>query len=80
MQPAEMAGMGRHLEHLQGLHAHGLIRLVGRAEDGDHGFCVFKADDADAVHATARSDPAVAEGLMTVEVHPVMVVLDGPAR
>ena len=77
MQPAEMAGMGRHLEHLQGLHAHGLIRFVGRAENGGHGFCVFKAD---AAHATARSDPALAEGLMTVEVHPVMVVFDGPAR
>ena len=80
MQPAEMAGMGRHLEHLQGLHAHGLIRLVGRAENGDHGFCVFKANDAVAVHATARCDPALAEGLMTVEVYAVMVVLDWLAR
>jgi uncharacterized protein len=80
MQPAEMAVMGRHFEHLQTLHGQGLIRFVGRAENGDYGFCVFEAEDADAAHAVVRSDPAVAEGLMTVEMHPFMVVFDAPAR
>ncbi|WP_210528944.1 YciI family protein [Rubellimicrobium arenae] len=80
IQPAEMEVMGRHFAHLQDLHGRGVIRYVGRAANGDYGFCVFDAEDDDAARAVAGSDPAVAEGLMTLELHPFMVVFDAPAR
>jgi uncharacterized protein YciI len=76
MQPEEMAVMGRHWEHIQALHARGVIRYVGRAENG---FCVLEAADEAEARAIAASDPAVAEGLMRLEVHAFAVVLDRPA-
>ena len=79
MQPEEMAVMGRHWEHIQGLHAKGVVRYVGRALNGDYGFCVLEAASEDEARAIAESDPAVAEGLMRLEVHAFQVVLDGPA-
>lgn len=79
IQPQEMALMGRHFEHLQKLHAAGVVRYVGRAENGDYGFCVFDAPDEGAARRIAESDPAVAEGLMRLELHSFQVVFDGPA-
>ncbi len=80
IQPAEMALMGRHFEHLQKLHAQGAIRYVGRAENGDYGFCVFDAENEAEARRIGASDPAVAEGLVSLEVHPFVVVFDSPAR
>ena len=79
IRPEEMAIMGRHFEHLQKLHAQGVVRFVGRAENGDYGFCVFEAPDESRARALAESDPAVAEGLMRLELHPFQVVFDAPA-
>lgn len=79
IRPEEMALMGRHFEHLQALHAQGIVRYVGRAENGDYGFCVFDAPDEAQARAIAEADPAVAEGLMRLELHPFLVVLDRPA-
>ena len=79
IQPEEMALMGRHFEHLRKLHAEGVVRYVGRAENGDYGFCVFEALDEARARALAESDPAVAEGLMRLELHPFQVVFDAPA-
>jgi uncharacterized protein YciI len=73
-----MALMGRHWEHIQALHAEGVVRYVGRAENGDYGFCVIDAADEGEAQRIAESDPAVAEGLMRVEVHAFQVVLDRP--
>ena len=78
MAPAEMALMGRHWEHVQALHAEGVVRYVGRALNGDYGFCVYEAADESEAQAIAASDPAVAEGLMRVEVHPFHVAIEGP--
>ena len=77
--PEEMAIMGRHWEHLQALHATGAVRFVGRAENGDYGFCVFDAPDEGEARRLAEADPAVAEGLMRVKVHAFAVVIDRPA-
>lgn len=79
IQPQEMALMGRHFEHLQRLHARGIVHYVGRAEDGAYGFCVFEAEGDSQARAIAESDPAVAEGLMRLELHPFRVVFDRPA-
>ena len=77
--PEEMAIMGRHWGHLQALHATGAVRFVGRAENGDYGFCVFDAPDESEARRLASSDPAVAEGLIRVEVHAFAIVIDRPA-
>ncbi len=79
MQPEEMAVMGRHWAHIQALHAQGVVRFVGRAENGDYGFCVYDAADEAEARRLAESDPAVAEGLMRLEVHPFHVAIDRPA-
>ncbi|TNC74939.1 YciI family protein [Rubellimicrobium roseum] len=80
LQPPEMELMGRHFAHLQRLQAEGVVRYAGRAANGDYGLCVFEAPDEAAARAIAQADPAVAGGLVSVEVHPFVVVLDGPAR
>ena len=77
--PEEMAVMGRHWEHLQALHAEGAVRFVGRAENGDYGLCVLDAPDEKEARRVAESDPAVAEGLMRLELHAFAVVIDLPA-
>lgn len=75
---AEMGVMGRHFAHLQSLHAAGKLRFVGRAENGDFGLAVFEAADEVEARAVADADPAVAEGLMRVEVHAFRIVdMDG---
>jgi uncharacterized protein YciI len=79
IRPEEMAVMGRHWEHIQRLHAQGTVLYVGRAENGDYGFCVIEAADEAEARRIAGSDPAVAEGLMRLEVHAFHVVLDRPA-
>lgn len=72
--PAEAELMGRHFVYLQGLHAAGRVRFVGRAENGDFGLVVFEAADLDAARSVAAADPAVAAGLMRVEVHAFRIV------
>ncbi|NGM44000.1 hypothetical protein G5B31_00465 [Rhodobacter sp. SGA-6-6] len=75
---AEMAVMGRHFGYLQGLHAAGRLRFVGRAENGDFGLAVVEAADEAEARAVAEADPAVAEGLMRAEVHAFRIVdMDG---
>ena len=71
--------MGRHWEHVQRLQAEGQVPYVGRAWNGDYGLCVIEAADQAQAERIARSDPAVAEGLMRVEVHAFKVVIDRPA-
>ncbi len=74
MTGEEAAVMGRHFTYLQGLHAAGLLRFVGRAENGDFGLVVFEAPDPEAAQAVAAADPAVAEGLVRAEVHAFRIV------
>ncbi len=70
----EMAVMGRHFVYLQGLHAQGILRFAGRAENGDFGLAVIEAADLPAAEAIAQADPAVAEGLMRMEVQGFVIV------
>lgn len=80
IEPEELALMVRHLEHLRRLKEQGTVRFVGRTESlagkGDYGFVVIEARDLVHANAIARSDPAVSEGLMRLELHPFEVVLD----
>lgn len=70
----EKAIMGRHWEFVEGLHRTGWLSFLGRAENGDFGFCVFDAEDWDQAEYLVHSDPAVGEGLMQVEIHEFKVV------
>lgn len=76
IEPHELALMVRHLEHLRRLKEEGTVRFVGRAENGDYGFVLIEADNKIHANAIARSDPAVSEGLMRLELHPFVVVFD----
>jgi uncharacterized protein len=66
--------MGQHFGYLQGLQATGVLRFVGRATNGDFGLVVFEADDMAAAEVIARADPAVAAGMVAVEVHAFITV------
>jgi uncharacterized protein YciI len=76
IEPHELALMVRHLEHLRHLKEEGTVRFVGRTENGDYGFVLIEADNKTHANAIARSDPAVSEGLMRLELHPFVVVFD----
>jgi uncharacterized protein YciI len=79
--PGEVALMARHLDHLRRLKEEGAVRFVGRTDsltgEGDYGFVVIEARNAAQANAIARSDPAVSEGLMQLELHPFVVVWGG---
>lgn len=71
---AEMATMGAHFAYLQGLQAEGRLHFVGRTENGDWGLVVFDAGDEAEAQRIAGADPAVASGLVAVEVHAFRIV------
>jgi uncharacterized protein YciI len=70
--------VGRHFQRLKDATAQGTVVFVGRTkESGDKtfGIVVFEAATPDEAKAFAESDPAVAGGVMTVDVHPFALVL-----
>jgi uncharacterized protein len=70
--------VGRHFRHLKAATEAGQAIVIGRTlEPGDKtfGLVIFEADNAEAAKAFAESDPAVVEGVMTVEVRPFALVL-----
>lgn len=74
--PDEFAIVARHTEFLQEKLASGELILVGRTQDEQPiGICVFEAPSAEAATQFAHSDPAVFEGLFSVEVRPYSVYL-----
>lgn len=83
LDPGEVALMARHLEHLRQLKEEGTVQFVGRAEDapgqGGYGLVVIEAKNSAHAQRIARSDPAVTEGLMGLELQPFTVVFGGVA-
>lgn len=73
MTAEEMATMGRHTEWMTRHHAAGRVLLAGPCLDGSFALNVFEAESPEAAQQFADSDPAVAEGIATVEVHPIHV-------
>ena len=72
------AVLQRHLERFKEATKTGQLILAGRTmEPGDKtfGIAIFEAADDAAAKTFAEADPAVAGGLMTVQVHPFAVVL-----
>ena len=72
----EGATMGAHFAYLQELEAEGRVVFVGRCENGDWGLGVFEfADEAEAREFLSR-DPAVASGLMRMELHAFRIAME----
>jgi len=76
MTDAEAATMGAHFGFLQDLESDGRVIFVGRCDNGDWGLGMFEfADEAEALEILAR-DPAVASGLMRMELRAFSVVIE----
>ncbi|MFC4159875.1 YciI family protein [Chitinimonas lacunae] len=79
---AEEAVMAAHFDYLSQALQDGRLILAGRTLEVDErgfGIAVFRADDQAAAQAFAAADPAVAAGVVSVEVYPYRVALLAPA-
>lgn len=77
---AEQAIVAEHFGYLQGLHAQGVIILVGRTLNTDEttmGLAVFRAESEDSAGQIMNNDPAVTKGLMSATLYPFKVSLLG---
>jgi uncharacterized protein YciI len=75
---ADKAIASRHFAHLTAATKAGQVILAGRTtEAGDRtfGLVIFEAEDEAAARAFMESDPAVAEKVMTAQLHPYTVAL-----
>jgi uncharacterized protein YciI len=76
---ADEQAVGRHFRRLQEGAAAGNVILAGRTQEPleeTFGLIVFEAADPAAARTWAEADPAVAAGVMTVEVHPYQVAIE----
>jgi len=74
----DKAAVDRHLANFKAAVQSGQLILVGRTrEPGDKtfGIAIFEAADEAAARKFMETDPAVAGGVMTTELHPFAVVL-----
>jgi uncharacterized protein YciI len=79
--PEHQAKVGEHFRRLQEEARAGRVILAGRTQealDVTLGLVVFEAADDAAAKAWAEADPAVAGGVMTVEVRPYQVAVERP--
>jgi uncharacterized protein len=77
---ADQAAFKRHVEHLKVATDHGKLIMAGRTvEPGDKtfGLVIFHAPNEADAEAFMKSDPAVAEQIMTAELHPYQVGFRG---
>jgi uncharacterized protein len=75
---ADTAAVDRHLANFKAAVQSGQLILAGRTrESGDKtfGIAIFEAADEAAAQKFMETDPAVAAGVMTAELHPFSVVL-----
>ncbi len=75
---ADEETVGRHFRHLQAAVERGQVVLAGKTDEpGDvtFGLVIFEAADDSAAREFMESDPAVAGGVMTAELHPYMLAL-----
>lgn len=77
---AESEIVGRHFHYYQKLVNDGVALLVGRTQDNSAntlGLAILKAADLESAWRIAEFDPAVREGVMTLEVRPYSIALFG---
>jgi len=76
----EIEVVGRHFAYQKDLTEKGVAILVGRTENKDErtiGLSIFRAPSEEDAWQIVKSDPAVAEGVMTAELFPYMIALRG---
>ncbi|MCB1221736.1 MAG: hypothetical protein H7A35_08680 [Planctomycetales bacterium] len=76
----ELRVLGEHVAHLTRLRDEGTLVLAGRTQYDDMrtiGLVVLRAPDEEAAQALMESDPPVANGVMSAELHPYIVAFLG---
>ena len=76
----ESAVLLAHLEHMQRIMEDGSLVLAGRTQYADMrtmGIVIIRAQDEEAARALMESDPPVAAGVMSAELHPYAVAFMG---
>jgi uncharacterized protein YciI len=74
--PADQAVGERHFAYIKQAAAAGRLILAGRTQeplDKTFGIAVFEAENDAAARGFMQADPAVAEGIMTAELHPYRI-------
>lgn len=75
MTDEESQVMEIHFQYLKELLAEGKLIMAGPCLDGAFGICVITADSSEDAEKIMLNDPAVANGVMTSELHPYRVSL-----
>lgn len=78
--PEEMPVLAAHLAWLQQMAADGHVVLAGRTQEADastFGIVILRADGVGQAEALAGQDPAVAGGLMHIQVRPFRIAVRG---
>ena len=73
----ESAVISTHFAHLKAATEAGKLLLAGPCLDGAFGIVLFEAESDIAARAFMESDPAIAGGVMTGELHPLRISLAG---
>lgn len=66
-----------HFEYMTHLEADGVLVVGGGFLDGAGAMGVLRCESIEAANAVAEADPAVADGIVTTEVHPWFVTVGG---
>src|SRR5262245_53775382 len=74
--PQQQPGIGEHIAHMQSWDQKKILVCGGPFLDGTGGLCVVRAASMEEAEALAKSDPAVAAGLLAPEVHPWLLAAD----
>ena len=78
--PEEMPVLAAHLAWLEQMAADGHLVLAGRTQEADpttFGIIILRAGGIDQAQAYASQDPAVAGGLMHIQVRPFRIAVQG---
>lgn len=78
--PADEQAVGEHFQRLQRDAGMGRVILAGRTQEpGDQtfGLVIFEAEDEAAARAYMQSDPAVVAGVMTADLRPYAIAVQG---
>lgn len=74
----EAAILARHIAYVEDLVQQGTALIAGRTRTTDAGtfeLLIFRADDEESAERLALADPAVVEGVMSVELYPFRIAL-----
>jgi len=77
LSEAEEDLYGQHFTYIDNLHEDQALILAGPCTDGAFNVVVFEAEDLAHAERMMDADPAVAGGLLSVELHPFRLALLG---